>query len=283
MGAWKARYMAKVTVNGIEVHYEVYGPADPDVADSDVSWVLNIGGTGGDLRQTFPRGSALNDRFRVVHYDQRGLGQTSKPDAEYTMDDYADDAAELIRAVVVPAGVQRCHVVGTSFGGMVALHLALRHPQLVDRLVLLVTSPGGLAASYPLGDLDAMEPEEAFRTRMALFARRWDPTADEPIPNLGIVYDFVVARAGHTPSPDVAAGFTRQLRARDGHDVVDRLGSIEHLTFIGCGRFDGVAPVANSELLAARMPNTQMQVFEGGHLLGFQDRSMWPTVIEFLS
>lgn len=270
--------MATIHVNGIDVHHEIHGSAD-----SDAAWVLNIGGTGGDLRQTFPSRSPLNERFRVLHYDQRGLGQTSKPEAEYTMSDYADDAAAMIEAVVHPTGATSCHVVGTSFGGMVALHLAVRRPDLVDRLVLLVTSPGGAFASYPFGDLELMEPDEAFATRMRLYDRRFDPTADEPIPNLGVVYDFVVARSNDTLSPGVAAGLARQLRARSGHDVVDRLGSIDHRTFIGCGRYDDVAPVANSEVLADRMPNAKLHVFDGGHILGFQDRTMWPTVIEFLS
>lgn len=270
--------MATIKVNGIDVHHEIYGPADPDAA-----WVLNIGGTGGDLRETFPSRSPLNERFRVVHYDQRGLGQTSKPEVEYTMADYADDAAALIEAVVHPTGATSCHVVGTSFGGMVALHLAVRRPDLIDRLVLLVTSPGGAHASYPLGDLESMEPDVAFATRMRLYDRRFDPTADEPIPDLGVVFDIIVARSNETPSPERAAGLARQLRARAGHDVVDQLASIDHRTLIGCGRYDDVAPVANSEVLAELLPNAKLRVFDGGHILGFQDRTMWPTVIEFLS
>lgn len=270
--------MATAKINGIEIHHEIYGPAD-----SDAAWVLNIGGTGGDLRETLPNRSPLNERFRALHYDQRGLGQTSKPEFEYTMFDYADDAAALIEAVVLPTGATACHVVGTSFGGMVAMHLAVRRPELIDRLVLLVTSPGGAHASYPLHDLELMEPDDAFATRMRLYDRRWDPAADEPIPNLGAVYDFIVARSHDTPSPERAAGLARQLRARAGHDVVDQLESIRHRTFVGCGRFDDVAPVANSEVLAERMPNAELHVFDGGHILGFQDRTMWPAVIGSLS
>lgn len=265
------------TTNGIDVYHEIHGR---DAGDG--AWVLNIGGSGGDLRRTFPDRSPLNEHFRVLQYDQRGLGRSSKPAVDYTMADYADDAAALIESVIAPTGSPRCHVVGTSFGGMVALNLAVRRPELIDRLVLLVTSPGGDHASYRLTDLDAMSSDEAFATRMALLDRRWDPEADEPIPNLGVVYDFMVAQAQETPSPETAAGLARQLDARNGHDVVDRLPSIEHETFIGCGRFDGLAPVANSELLAALMPNARMQVFEGGHLAMFQDPTLWSTVIEFL-
>jgi 3-oxoadipate enol-lactonase len=263
--------MPTLRTNDIEIYYEVHG-------EQQAPWVLNISGTGGDLRRTLPGRSPLNKAFRVLHYDQRGLGQTSKPDAGYTIEQYADDAAALIDTIID----ERCHVVGTSFGGMVALNLALRRPELIDRLVLLVTSPGGVHGSYRLTDLEGVDPDEAFAIRMRLYDQRWDPNADEPIPNLGVVYDFMVAQHDEISPPDVAAGLARQLEARNGHDVVDRLGSIALPTLVGCGRYDGMAPVANSEAIVERMPNARLEVFDGGHILGFQDRRMWPSVIDFL-
>lgn len=261
-----------IELNGIEIYYEVHGVEGAPM-------LLNIGGTGGDLRQTFPSSSPLNKQFRVLHFDQRGLGQTSKPAADYTMADYADDAAALITEVIGGP----CPVVGTSFGGMVALNLAALHPHLIDRLVVLCTSPGGDAPSYDFSRLVEMEPEEAFATRMRLFDTRWDPGADEPIPNLGVVYDIVAERARAVPSPEVADGLERQLKARAGHDVVDALTSIEHDTLVCAGLHDGIAPLANSELIASQMPNARLATFEAGHLLGYQDRAVWPTVVSFLT
>ena len=268
--------MAMIDVNGIRIYHEIHGP-------EGAPWVLNIGGSGGDLRQTFPDRSPLNASFRVVHYDQRGLGRTSRPDVDYTMSDYADDAAALIESVVDSTGDARCHVVGTSFGGMVALELAARRPDLVDQLVLLVTSPGGDHSSYPLHELDLLPPDERLLTRLPLLDTRWDPDADEPIPDLGGVYDYIVAQAREEVPADVATGMARQLDARRRHDVVDRLGTIDRPTLVGCGRFDGIAPVRNSELIVERLPDARLEVFEGGHLVMFQDRRIWPTVTEFLA
>ena len=268
--------MAMIGVNGIEIYHEVHGPAG-------APWVLNIGGSGGDLRRTFPDRSPLNTAFRVLHYDQRGLGRTSRPDHDYTMADYADDAAALIDAVIPSTDDARCHVVGTSFGGMVALELAARRPDLIDRLVLLVSSPGGAHASYPLHELERRPRDERLRTRLPLLDTRWDPDADEPIPDLGVVYDFIVAQAQEEVPADVAIGMARQLDARRGHDVLDRLGTIGQPTLVGCGRYDGIAPVANSELMVDRLPDARLEVFEGGHLVMFQDRRLWPTVVAFLS
>ena len=263
--------MTMIDVNGIGIHHEVYG-------DEGAPWVLNIGGTGGDLRQTFPDRSPLNRSFRVIHYDQRGLGRSDKPDTEYSMADYADDAAALIERV---AG-GRCHDVGTSFGGMVALNLAVRRPDLIDRLVLLVTSPGGSHASYALPELAQLDPDDAFPIRMRLLDQRWDPDADEPIPGLGPIYDVVAAQHHAVLPADAQAGLDRQLAARDRHDVVAALPEIAADTLIVAGRHDGLAPLANSELLRDAMPNARLVVFDGGHLVMYQDRDVWPAIVDFL-
>ncbi len=87
--------------------------------------LLKIWGTGGDLRRLpteFDR--RLADRFTVLAFDQRGMGRSGKPARDYTMADYADDAAGLMDAL----GWDSAAVLGYSFGGMVAQELALRHP-----------------------------------------------------------------------------------------------------------------------------------------------------------
>jgi pimeloyl-ACP methyl ester carboxylesterase len=67
--------------------------------------------------------SPLADKFTILAYDQRGLGQTDKPDIPYAMGDYANDAAGLLES----QGWTSSYVIGVSFGGMVAQELAIRH------------------------------------------------------------------------------------------------------------------------------------------------------------
>jgi len=256
-------------VNGIDIYFEIHGAGPP---------LLNISGTGNELRRSPAALNPVNTAFETLHYDQRGLGQTSKPSSDYTMADYADDAAALIHSM----GWASCHVLGTSFGGMVALNLAVRHPDVIDRLVLCCTSPGGSAASYPLHELGRLAPADAFAARMRLTDRRWDPAATEPIPDLGRYYDQMVAAATTTPDAEQLAGLRRQLAARAGHDVLADLGSMTQSTLVCAGRYDDIAPMENSELLAARIPDARLEVFEGGHLFMIQDRSAFPTIIEFL-
>jgi 3-oxoadipate enol-lactonase len=254
-------------VNGIDIYFELHGEGPP---------LLNISGSGNDLRRSPAAVIPVNRAFETLHYDQRGLGQSAKPDGDYTMADYADDAAALIHSM----GWARCHVLGTSFGGMVALNLAVRHPDLIDRLVLCCTSPGGVAPSYPLHELASMDPDEAFTTRMRLTDRRWDPDADDPIPGLGALYDRIAVRP--ELDRDELAGLGRQMMARLGHDVVGELGSIDAPTLVCAGAHDDIAPVANSELIAESVPGAALRVFDGGHYFMVQDRTAFPAIIEFL-
>ena len=240
--------------------------------------MLNISGTGGDLRLSFPDRSPLNEQFEVLHYDQRGLGQTEKPPGPYTMRNYADDAAALVDAV----GWTSCSVVGTSFGGMVAQHVAIHHSHLVDRLVLNCTSPGGTTASFPLHTLEALDVEARIELMMGLLDNRWDPGRDDPIPGLGPFYDRMVEQSRQTRVGPALAGYRAQLEARSRHDVTASLHRIEAPTLVCAGEFDDLAPVSNSIALAEAIPNARLRVFDGGHLFLLQDRSAFPAIIDFL-
>src|SRR5688500_5250509 len=97
------RVMPFIDVRDLQVYYERQGTGPR---------LLFISGTGGDLRRrpsVFER--PIAEHFEILSYDQRGLGQTSKPAADYTMADYAEDAVALLDAV----GWDRCHVMGVSF------------------------------------------------------------------------------------------------------------------------------------------------------------------------
>jgi pimeloyl-ACP methyl ester carboxylesterase len=180
--------MPVASVREIEIYYGIYGRG---------ARVLLISGTGETVARSRDRyKEPLVEQFEVLMYDQRGLGQTSHPDVEYSMADYADDAAGLLRSV----GWSKCHVVGVSFGGMVAQHLAIRHPELVDRLVLACTTSGGQGgSSCHLLQLESMSPTERILKLLPVLESRNDPTAQPPRWAPGLESFF--ASAG-SPLPD---------------------------------------------------------------------------------
>ena len=108
--------MPLIQTRTLKTYYEMAGFGAP---------VLVLSGTGGDLRKKPTiMDSPLTAGFTVISYDQRGLGQSEKPQDGYTMANYAEDAVALMDAL----DIESAHVLGISFGGMVAQEFALAHP-----------------------------------------------------------------------------------------------------------------------------------------------------------
>jgi len=265
--------MPFVDARGLSFHYEVRGSGPR---------VLLLGGSGGDLRKKPGLlDSPLPERFEVLCHDQRGLGQTSRPDVPYAMADYAEDAAALLDALEWGP----CHVMGVSFGGMVAQEFAIRFPERVKRLVLACTSSGGAGRpSYPLHELSGLPPGERATRGIELSDTRMDAAWRATHPG---ALERILAMMGPSNDPGAGepgreAGARRQLEARRTHDVWDRLPDVTAPTLCCAGRYDGIAPLANMEAIASRIPDAELQVFDGGHLFLVQDPEAWPAIVSFL-
>ncbi len=266
--------MAVAQVNGIDVYYEIHGSGER---------VVLISGTGGDLRSDPGRAKSLLARnFEVLLYDQRGLGQSGKPDEAYTMAHYADDAAALMTAV----GWERAHIMGISFGGMVAQHLVLRYPERVNKLVLACTSSGGDGgSSFDLLSVHDLPSDERMAITMPIMDMRNDISVDPPV--LAPWFDVLLPmwkanKPLNGDDPNAAMGARRQLEARLEHNVYDQLNQIRAHTFVVGGTFDAQAPVANVNALAEAISGSRVQFFDGGHLFLLQDKAAWPSVVAFL-
>jgi 3-oxoadipate enol-lactonase len=257
--------------NGVSLYYETTGTGER---------LLCISGTGGDLRRPpRPTDGPLAEHFTVLGYDQRGLGQSSVPPWPYAMADFADDAAALLEAL----GWNDCLVMGLSFGGMVAQELAIRHPECVRRLVLCCTSAGGTGgASYPLQDLVSLPPDERAVRRMEIIDTRWDEAWREANPEMVKLFNQRSGLEDEGEDGTPPQGLTNQLLARAQHDTSDRLGKITCATLVCGGRFDGIAPPSNSDLLARTIPGARLAMFDGGHGFFLQDPTALPAIIAFL-
>lgn len=264
--------MPKVKLRDIEIYYEVEGEGPR---------LLYIGGTGGDLREK-PNifDSPLPEHFTVLAYDQRGLGQTSKPDKPYTMADYADDAYDLTRSL----GWKKSHVIGVSFGGMVAQEYALRHPGAVDKLVLACTSSGGEGgASYSLHNLPK-DPEERAGILIGLLDNRMGESWRRSNPEkYRAALRQMMAPSPFSDEPGHDAGASRQLEARRYHDTYDRLVKLSMPVYICGGRYDGLCPPGNLDALHKQIQGSTLDLFEGGHMFLRQDTDSFVKIISFLS
>ena len=258
--------------DGCDLHHEIRGEG---------TRVLFFNGSGASIESSAPLIGALAKTMQVLVHDQRGLGRSSVPDGPYTMAQYAADGHALMRHV----GWERCTVIGISFGGMVAQEFAVTWPDAVERLVLLCTSAGGDAgSSYPLHELAALPPAAALARRVELtdsrFAdREW--VAERPVESA--IVRGMTEGADRPRTDEQRRGEMLQLQARTGHDVAGRLGRITCPTFVLAGRFDGIAPPANSEAIVARIPGAVMSVYEGGHMFTAQDRRAMADIRAFVA
>ena len=263
--------MPRITANALDIHYERTGQGPR---------LLFISGTGGDLRvRPNMLDGPFSRSFDLVAYDQRGLGQTEKPDRPYAMADYADDAAGLMDAL----GWEDALVIGVSFGGMVAQNLVVRHPHRVRRLVLACTSPGGAGgASFPFHEIDHLKGEARARRLLPINDTRLDEAWAVAHPER---FAEAIAQSAADPfagEPGREMGARRQIEARAGHDVWEALPGVRIPVMIAAGRFDAIAPAQSQLNLALALRGSVLRFFEGGHMFMLQDRTAVPAMINFL-
>jgi 3-oxoadipate enol-lactonase len=265
--------MPFIAVRDLQMYYEIRGTGPR---------LLSISGTGGDLRRSpniFEMSIARH--FEILAYDQRGLGQTSRPDIPYTMADYADDANALLEVV----GWDRCFVMGISFGGMVAQEFALRYAHRVERLVLVSTSSGGKGgASYPLHELADLPIEDYIRRVLELNDTRRDAAWQIANPNqFQALFDMALLslRVG-ADEPGRKIGFQRQLEARSHHDTYNRLPSLKMPVYLCGGQYDGIAMPENLIAMQKQILGSRLELFEGGHLFYIQDPQAFDRMVAFL-
>jgi len=260
--------MSAQALNGsVRLAYEVHGEGAP---------VLLIHGWGYGLWGWEPVVGPLASHYRVVAFDNRGVGGSDVPPGPYTVADMAEDAVAVLDA----AGLRTAHVVGTSLGGMIAQEVALDFPDRVDRLILACTTPGGPDAyAMPEQTVRLLEESQSLEPRVAL--RRFVANALAPGAPEELVERIYAYRQSQRPDP---AGWHAQGAAGADFDASERLGAIAAPTLALHGTADGVVDPRNSELLAQRIPNARLEWFEGGGHLFFweQPERFVEVVTEFL-
>jgi 3-oxoadipate enol-lactonase len=233
--------MARTTVEGCELHYEVTGQGEP------VLLLHGLGSCSLDWERQTP---ALEGRYTVIKLDVRGHGQSDKPRGPYSIGLFARDVAQLLQKLALgPA-----HIVGISMGGMIAFQLAVDSPRLVRTLTVINSSP-------------AVVPK-TFSQRLTLQLRLWLPrlfglrwlakriaAVNFPRPEQEAERNLLAERLG---SNDPAA-YRAATKAIIGWSVADRIGDIRCPALVVSGDHD-YTPVSLKEAYAAQMPDARVCV-----------------------
>ena len=216
--------------------------------------VLLIAGLGDPAEAWQFQLDGLKDRYRLTAFDNRGAGRAPLPKGPLSVASMADDAAELLRALEVPAA----HVAGFSGGSVIAQELALRHPELVRSLVLVSTwaRPDAYLRSVVSSwrwMAEAAPSERAFLE--AFFVWIYTPRAHAD----GTV-DQIIEEAlafPHKPSPEA---IQRTIDAFVAHETADRLQDIVAPTLVLAGARDICTPPRFGRVVAEGIPGARFEV-----------------------
>jgi pimeloyl-ACP methyl ester carboxylesterase len=242
-------------------------------------WVVLIQGLGYDRAGWQPVLRGLGRRFRLVLIDNRGSGASSPSRVSFSV----GDMARVIATVLDAARIGPAHVIGVSLGGMVAQELAIEHPEHVDRLVLVATTPGWPtgypmpAKSVALITASARMPAEVAARAHVENALAPDTVRQRP----DLVERLVDHRRSH---PTGRQAWLAQMQAGASYAGNLRQSRIRSPTLVLHGDADRVVDPRNAELLAARIPNARLQILPGlGHLFFWEDaQGFVDAVVEFL-
>jgi 3-oxoadipate enol-lactonase len=251
--------MVRIRAGEITLGYEVSGPDGGER-------VVMLNGLGGPKEGWRFQVPTLSEHFHVLTIDNRGVGESDKPDHPYSIQMFAHDAAN----VMVALGWGDAHVVGASMGGMIAQEFALAFPHMTKSVSILCSTPGGSSAVPPSPEVlqlwskrDSMPSEEFERQSAELGYSR---SFREKNPEL--LEELIAESQAMRPAEYI---FRRHLEAAMKHDASTRLKWIDAPVLVVHGTDDALLPHPNGEAIARSVRNAHLELFEGaGHALGVE-------------
>ena len=281
----------RIEVTGGEVWAARLGPAE------GMPVLILHGGPGAASYYMEPLAERLSDHRPVIVYDQLGCGRSDTPDdtSLWTV----DRSVEELDQVRAAYGLHRCHLLGQSWGGWLAIEYMARGPAGIDRLVLASTS-----ASIPQFMAEARKLIEALpephRSVLIELGARGEYDHPDYVAAVDVFYHHHLCRADPWPEALVRSGEQMDgnqvyltMNGPTEFDVIGRLrewdrttdlGRIDVPTLVTCGRYDEITP-ACSETITAGIPDARMHVFErSAHIAHLEEGEEYAALVEeFLS
>lgn len=264
--------MSIIQVNGIDLFYTIQGSRENEP-------LLLVSGFDSDSSIWAAMMPLLVQQYRVLRFDNRGIGQTSAPDSPYSIEQMASDADALLNYL----NISKVHVAGHSMGGQIAQELALAHPEKIQSLILLSSWASRDGKFNSLIEMFSDLTQKLEGTLYQKVLLPWlftdafysTPGAVEQLINL----------IENQPFPPTPHGLYHQARAILSSDTSDRLTDIHCPTLIVVGKEDLLTPVRFSQQLAQGIPRAELAVLEqGGHAFVIESAdAVAETMLDFLT
>jgi proline iminopeptidase len=266
-------------INGTRIYFDVEGSSyqidGATVQQKPVCFVLH-GGPGGTHVGYKPHLTPLTKYMQFVYIDNRGSGLSEKGEpSSYTLENNVEDIEALRKYL----GLEKIILLGQSYGGMVAMSYALKYQQHLEALILLTTSPSftflekaktfiqehGNEEQQEMADLlwrGAFSSDEEliryYEVMAPLYQYSFNPAAPKTKP----------AFPGKRSFEALNEGFGKFLRT---FDLRDNLHTISTPTLVIGGVHDWITPVEDSKLIASKLPNSELVIFENSSHSVIQD------------
>ena len=248
--------MPKIQTNNIELYYEIHGEGKP---------LVLISGLGYSSWQWHKMVPLLAEKFKVIIFDNRGVGQSDKPAGPYTAQMLAQDTVGLLDAL----NIEKAVIVGHSMGGFIAQAIALDFPQRVEKLILCSTNFGGPnhvpvtpEAMKVLSDVSS-DALTRFKNGLAVStAPGWSEK------NPAMIEEWIQWRVANPIEPvsyqaQLAIGLGLMPTAAAFEEKLPRLNVPTLILF---GAHDKVVPPANADLLSKKIAGSTVVIFpDAGH------------------
>lgn len=258
--------MTFANLHGVKISYQVYGNGFP---------VIFIHGYGAKKEIWKPQVAEMSKRFKLVTFDLRGTGESDRPNIPYTMKMMAEDVNGLAEFL----NIKKAHIIGRSFGGMIAQNVSLLYPEKVEKLVLITTNYGRTNTNWveipKNGRLEEIEtlkhnPLKAFKQKSKwLFHIKFRKEMEaNPTKKFYGVFSMEDLIRESTVNPSRPQDIINQAEAMKTHYTFDKLTEIKHDTLLIAASHDRQTPVSVMMEMNKRIPHSELKIInEAGHFM----------------
>ena len=250
--------MPTISVNGIRTAYNAFGSGEP---------LILLHGGHSDRHQFDVFLPLLGEGIRAIAYDQRDAPENPYEGGDYTIRDHAADCAAFIRAI----GLQRAHIMGTSYGGTVAMMTAIDFPSHVASVVLAATTPSHAmlepAVADATADLDPVAVERFMLEQVI------SPEAIDTDTSL-------VAETKAALRPRSSQAIARRMGAVQRHECRSELGMISAPTLVLHGEDDPLISAKTAVWMAGQIAGAELKLLPGSrHGVTLQHRQRTADIV----